>query len=336
MSKRNDTLVDIGRRELAFDGHAVQSILPAFFADDYPKLITLLNSYYEFEDRDGSAGKLVHELFFSRDITQTDLKLLSFIEDELLLGQSYFEGFADKRAAAKYSSSLYRSKGTKYSIEQFFRTFFGVDPEIIYTKENVFKVGDDQSTIGIENQRYLTDNKLYQTFALLVKTDIAFNDWKEPYKLFTHPAGMYVGSEVQIVSVVTDTLTAPLVVVEPPPPLAVHSTASFGDFAIMDITALVDDLYTDSAGVLSRINAELTSIEDFSLEQIQTINNQYSSLREAQTATSPTFDDSDASETNGMDLSNNFSFETLDQDRHQWWSSDSAQYVKSFGIPINY
>ena len=172
MSKRNDTLVDIGRRELAFDGHAVQSILPAFFADDYPKLITLLNYYYEFEDRDESAGKLVHELFFSRDITQTDLKLLSFIEDELLLGQSYFEGFADKRAAAKYSSSLYRSKGTKYSIEQFFRTFFGVDPEIIYTKENVFKVGDDQSTIGIENQRYLTDNKLYQTFALLVKTDI--------------------------------------------------------------------------------------------------------------------------------------------------------------------
>ena len=230
MSKRNDTLVDIGRRELAFDGHAVQSILPAFFADDYPKLITLLNYYYEFEDRDESAGKLVHELFFSRDITQTDLKLLSFIEDELLLGQSYFEGFADKRAAAKYSSSLYRSKGTKYSIEQFFRTFFGVDPEIIYTKENVFKVGDDQSTIGIENQRYLTDNKLYQTFALLVKTDIAFNDWKEPYKLFTHPAGMYVGSEVQIVSVVTDTLTAPLVVVEPPPPIAVHSTASLGDF----------------------------------------------------------------------------------------------------------
>ena len=66
----------------------------------------------------------------------------------------------------KYSNTLYRSKGTKYSIQQFFRTFFGIDPEIIYTKKNVFKVGETDSFIGDQSQRFLTNDKLYQTFAI--------------------------------------------------------------------------------------------------------------------------------------------------------------------------
>ena len=331
-SSTDVTLSDLNRRELAFIDHQVEGVLPQFFSTEYPKLISLLNEYYEFNKTDQAPTKLIHDLFYSRDITQTDLELLSYIEDELLLGQSYFEGFTDKRAAAKYSNQLYRSKGTKFSIEQFFRTFFDVDPQIIYTKENIFKVGEGGSEIGFNSQKYLTNDKLYQTFALLIKTDVSSNEWIEPYKLFAHPAGMYVGSEVQIVSAVEDALTAPLVVPSPPPPIVIEAAASFGEFAHMDITAIVDDLYTDSAGVYSRINAELTNVDAFSLQQIQTIENQYSSLREAQIASSPTFDDSDEFETNGMDFSNNSAFETLDQDKHQWWSADSDQYLKSFTL----
>ena len=328
----NDTLRDINRREISFGETKIEEILPDFFKREYPKLITLLKEYYGFESSDEAPTKLVSELFYSRDITQTDLELLSYIEDELLLGQSYFEGFTDKRAAAKYSNTLYRSKGTKYSIQQFFRTFFGIDPDVIYTKEQVFKVGETESQIGFNSQKFITDNRLYQTFAILVKSEIAFNEWREPYKLFTHPAGMFIGSEVQIVSNVTDELTAPLVIPAPVPPIVVENTGLFGDQHSTDITALVDDLYSDSDGVLSRINAELTDIRQFSLRDIQTIENQYSSLREAQTATSPTFDDSDEFQTNGMDLSNNFKFETIDQEKHIWYSADSDQYIKSFTL----
>lgn len=328
----DETLIDLNRRELTFSKHDVEKVLPDFFRVTYPKLLTLLKEYYEFEDGAESPSRLIHDLFNSRDITQTDLELLSYIEDELLLGQAYFEGFTDKRAAAKYSSTLYRSKGTKYSIQQFFRTFFGIDPDVIYTKEQVFKVGELDSKIGFNSQKFITDNKLYQTFAILVKSELAFNEWKETYKLFTHPAGMFIGSEVQIVSNVTDTLTAPTVIAGDLPEFVVENTASFGDTGVLDITALVDDYYTDSAGVLSRINVELTNLNTFSAEQIDTINNQYSSLREAQLASSPTFDDSDEVGTNGMDLSNNFSFETLDQDKHEFWSADSDQYIKSFTL----
>lgn len=330
--KSDDTLKDLNRRDISFSEYKIDEVLPDFFKSEYPKLLTLLEEYYHFEDGDEAPSRLVNELFNSRDITQTDLQLLSYIEDELLLGQSYFEGFSDKRAAAKYSSTLYRSKGTKYSIQQFFRTFFGIDPDVIYTKENVFKVGEDDSRIGLESQKFITDNKLYQTFAILVKSEISFNEWREPYKLFTHPAGMFIGSEVQIVSEVTDTLTAPNVIPADPPPIVVEAAASFGQNAVTDLTALVDDLYTDSDGVLSRINATLATLEEFSIQTIETINNQYSSLREAQLASSPTFDDSDEVGTNGMDLSNDLFFETIDQDKHQFWSADSDQYIKSFTL----
>ena len=318
------TLNDLDRRELSVRKYHVKEILPEFFREEYPKLITLLDQYYEFEESSESPSRLIDELYKSRDITQTDLSLLSFIEDELLLGQSFFEGFQDKRAASKYSNTLFRSKGTKYSIQQFFRTFFGVDPDVVYTKNNVFNVGDH---IGSESQKFITNNKLYQKHAILIKIGIGESTWRDAYKLFVHPAGTFLGSEIQIVSSVLDSIIAPDVTIEPPPPFAVHSQASFATFASIDNTSLVDDVGTDSDGILSRIRPEIVSMSfdgtsGVTLEQIQ---DQYGNLREAQIASSPTFDDS------SIDLSNEFTFETLDQDRHVFYSSDSDQYLLNLG-----
>lgn len=335
MTKHDDTLKDLNRRDIAFPEYKVNEVIPEFFQTEYPKLVTLLNKYYDFEDSDQSPSRLINELFYSRDITQTDLTLLSYIEDELLLGEQYFEGFANKREAAKFSNQLYKSKGTKYGIEQFFRMFFGIDPDVVYTKNQVFKVGGggdyakverdallDQgveaygqldsdgartrfqnyiadnytptSKIGPQSDRYITNNKLYQTFAINVKAPIPLADWIEEYRLFAHPAGMFIGAETQIVTEATDLLTAPLVVAEDPPPIVISETALFGPIAVRsDLTTLVDDLSVDSDGILSRINVEkvnLKTLQTFSLEQV---NNQYGSLREAQIATSPTFDDTD-------------------------------------------
>jgi hypothetical protein len=323
MSRNDDiSLRDYNRRELAFPKYQVKEILPEFFRTEYPKLITLLDEYYNFENSTDSPSRLIDDLYYTRDITQNDLSLLTFIEDELLLGQNFFEGFSDKRAASKYSNVLFRSKGTKYSIQQFFRTFFGIDPDIVYTKTQVFNVGDE---IGVDSQKFITNNKLYQKHAILIKSGLEESKWKDAYKLFVHPAGTFLGSEIQIVSSVVDTLTAPTVVIEPPPPFAVHSSASFTSVATTDHTSLVNDFNTDSSGILSRIRPELANPSEFSTFTVQEINNQYGSLREAQIASSPTFDDSD------QDFSNNFSFETLDQGRHVFYSADSDQYLLNLG-----
>lgn len=371
--KQDDTLKDLNRREIAFPKDSIKEILPQFFRTEYPKLITLLDEYYHYQDDDSSPTRLINELFYNRDITQTDLDLLEYIEDELLLGQAYFEGFADKRAAAKYSNTLYRSKGTKYSIEQFFRTFFSIDPEVIYTKEQVFKLngGDDfreielealeeaskgspafpateygqldsdgartkyqtylkdnyraTSQIGFNSQKFLTNNKLFQQFAILVRSELSQSEWIQPYKLFVHPAGMFIGSEVQIISSEEDTIIAPNVVIEPPPPVAITGVVSLADTAVSDVTSLVDDFNVDSAGIKSRIRTEFFNLNKLSSKTINEINLQYSSLREAQIASSPTLDDT------SIDFSNNFDFETIDQDRHVFYSADSDQYLLNLG-----
>lgn len=371
--KQDDTLKDLNRREIAFPKDSIKEILPQFFRTEYPKLITLLDEYYHYQDDDSSPTRLINELFYNRDITQTDLDLLEYIEDELLLGQAYFEGFADKRAAAKYSNTLYRSKGTKYSIEQFFRTFFSIDPEVIYTKEQVFKLngGDDfreielealeeaskgspafpateygqldsdgartkyqtylkdnyraTSQIGFNSQKFLTNNKLFQQFAILVRSELSQSEWIQPYKLFVHPAGMFIGSEVQIISSEEDTIIAPNVVIEPPPPVAITGVVSLADTAVSDVTSLVDDFNVDSAGIKSRIRTEFFNLNKLSSKTINEINLQYSSLREAQIASSPTLDDT------SIDFSNDFAFETIDQDRHVFYSADSDQYLLNLG-----
>jgi len=74
------TLQDINRRELDVPDYKVKEVLPEFFRVTYPKLISLLDSYYEFEDTGtNSPARFLNDLFKSRDITQTDIELLSYI-----------------------------------------------------------------------------------------------------------------------------------------------------------------------------------------------------------------------------------------------------------------
>jgi len=330
MTHVDRTLRDLGRRELNLREYLVDGVLSDYIVENFPNFTNFLKKYYSFEQgeyyQDPSPSRLLDELFKTRDITQSDITLLSFIEDELLLGQSYFDGFPDKREAAKYSNTLYRSKGTKYSIQQFFRTFFQIDPDIVYTKEQVFIVGD--SRIGAESQRFLTDDKLYQQFAILIKSELPLETWRETYKLFTHPAGMYLGSEVQIVGVFDlDLQNQPDPGLQDIPEFIIDGFASVGITASDHSTALFDMRTGDSDGDIelfrttlgtpgtypNKSGNELKDYENFTLQQVD---NQYSSIGELLEPNSPTLDDDDdVGGINGFDIS---STETIDQERFDW------------------
>jgi len=332
---------DLNRRALSLREYVVEDVLPDHIVQEYPKLVSFLKAYYEHEDHQNSVSRLIDELFITRDISQTDTELLKFIEDELLLGQSYFEGFPDKRAAAKYSNTLYQSKGTKFSIQQFFRTFFNADPDIIYTKEQVFKVGESQ--IGPDSQRFLTDDKLYQTFAILIKSGLPISTWRAVYKLFVHPAGMYLGSEVQIVADVLfdfENQRGPGELEIPTPVL--QGVATIGITANNQMTALFDMRTGDSAGDVELFRASLGSqstypnpggndINDLENITLGETHRLYSSIGEYLEPNSPTLDEEDSGDTFGFDLS---STETIDQDKFTWietpisfTDSDSTVYT---------
>lgn len=323
---RDYTLKDNFRRDYVYtDHHKVAQVLPDHFKTEYPKLVKLLEYYNQFEDSDQSPARLVHDVITARDITATDLKLLTFLEDELLLGQSYFEGFSNKRAAAKYSNTLYRSKGTLYSIQQFFRTFFNITPEVRYTKEDRFIVGEDNSRIGPESQKFLTDDKLYQVFAILIKADIPVTQWREAYKLFVHPAGMYFGGQVLLEgtgSLAFDTMPDFVKAVIDP---VVQGEASLG--TALQITDLTGEVDSDGRGTYGKLRIDLPgAVEEIQNLTLAEIDRHYDSISELIGTNSPTFDEDSA----GTDYrvprfsSNRSVFDTMDEVNYTYYDSDSA------------
>jgi hypothetical protein len=232
------TLSDIGRRELDFTGNQIAEALPEWFREDNPKLITLFEKYYENLDSDGHFGHQLHTIPTLRDISQTAKTNITFIEDELLLGQNYVEGILDNRTGAELSNNFYRSKGTKFGIERFFKMFFGEVPEIIYGKDLVMKVGNN---IGPESGLRITDPTIYQFWGILIKSGISSSDWLQLYKLFAHPAGMYVGAEVAISTANADISFdfMPISVAEDEVAAQFVSSASASPFAFQNLSGII-------------------------------------------------------------------------------------------------
>ena len=318
---RDYTLRDNFRRDYTFtDNHQVEQVLPDYFKTEYPKLIKLLEAYNQFEDSDQSPARLVHDVLTARDITASDLSLLSFLEDELLLGQSYFEGFQNKRSAAKYSNTLYRSKGTLYSIQQFFRTFFGVTPDVRYTKEDRFIVGENDSRIGPESQKFLTDDKLYQVFAILIKADIPVSVWREAYKLFVHPAGMYFGGQVLLEGTTTMALSAPDYIKSINNPV-VQGTADLGlGLLTTDLTGEID---SDGTKLRIDLPGRVESMQNVPLSEID---GYYDNISDFIDTNSPTMDADSAvgdARTPRADMDRDV-FDTMDQVKYTYYDSDSA------------
>lgn len=263
------TLSDIGRRELDFTGNLIAEALPEWFREDNPKLITLLEKYYDDLDASGNFGNQIKTIPTLRDIPQTAKANLTYIEDELLLGQNYIEGALDQRTAAGLSNNFYRSKGTKFGIERFFKMFFGETPEIVYGKDLVFKVG---SEIGPGTELRITDPTIYQFWGILIKLGIASSEWLDLYKLFAHPAGMFVGAEVQIATKNADISfdLMPISVEEADPDAQYVSLASAAPTALQDLSGIVGvtskpyDSDGSTPGGAYRIDFNRISVTDFS------------------------------------------------------------------------
>lgn len=317
------TLKNLKRDYITLVDHPVDNILPTHFAEDYPALSVFLKKYYDYLDQANTSENVIHDLYNTHDITSMDDDLLQYLEYQFLVGRGNFKGFTNARTVLKTTSSLYRSKGSKFSLEQFFRMFFGVEAEVVYTKENVFIV--DDSKIGAESLRYIIDNKLYQTFALLIKTSIAFADWKELYKLFVHPAGMYVGGQVQIVSPAQ-------VIVDPCMPEVLPDEDQ--DVAVISVASLFSSAtpaYNDMTGIVhldgdSEFRIGLNNTVDLYQQlPIEHMDAQYTDITEVMIATSPTMDnDSDVGEYGTIGMSN--TIETMDQDHYLIYDS-ADQYI---------
>jgi hypothetical protein len=222
--------------------------------------------------------------------------------------------------------------------------FFEVDIDLEYTKEQVFKIGEAESEIGPESQKFITNAELFQQFALRITSELPFKRWQRPYKLFVHPAGMFIGSAVRLEGIVDNPLSAPISLVDSDVGQVdvVGATAfNFDEVTqfLPEITGIARDS-GDSDGIFKRViidDSFFTSLQTTTLEDIQ---KQYSTLRAAELRTSPTFDaDSNGAGTATsnfeIDFSNDFSSETMDQERFEFFSADSDVYYSKLSNPAH-
>jgi hypothetical protein len=242
------TLKDFNRLPINLHRSSVKEVLPEYFVEEYPTLISFLETYYESLNNNGEFGDLIQDLYTIRDVEDNSLAQLEklLIEFALGVGVRYFN---NPREIIRNFAKFYRVKGSKYSAEGFFRSFFLTDAQIHYPKNDLFFLNDSASEIGVDGQKVMQDGGLYQLLSHLVRTDVGLPEWRELYKKFVHPAGFHLACEVVIQSPGKLFETPAVPVAFDLPEYILHSAASIssnflydslGDRPVADTLQLVD------------------------------------------------------------------------------------------------
>ena len=289
MKQRTETYFN--RKSIDFRTSKVNQVLPDYFAEDYPNLIKFLEYYYEFMDSDGthSFNSDIRELMRAKDIESTSLDLLDNLFKEIGLGtsQAYF---TNPRQEATLFAKFFRVKGSLYSAEGFFRSFFDEEVEISYPKNDIFKVGT--SKIGAQSLKFLTNNSRYQIYSILIKASQTVSKWSELYKQFAHPAGWYFEGEVSLEGLgdLIESDGMPL-----PGPLdnllPIVSSASTTNAPFTSMSALYADA-GDSDSIDERL--DLNAIIDlYDHATVEELNRTFANIKDTSDLQSRTMDDSD-------------------------------------------
>ena len=304
-------LDDKNRRDVTLTTSKTGEVLPAFYEQENPKLISLLDTYYDFLDSDGrqAFSDQIKEIHHARDIAQTNVTFLDELIKEIGNGLQSSSFFQKPRLMATLLASFYRSKGTLVSTEGFFRGFFNEEVTVEYPKNNMFIVGE--SEIGFDSQKFIQDNGVFQIFSILLKVGLSTVDYEALYKKFVHPAGFHFAGEVASTNELNLSLTASG---QNPLDSAVALSVLSSQVAFEPIvfshetTALIDSGGVDDAFRVN-VNQLVSRYANDPNVTAGSLGGYYSSVVELLTPNSFTFDDS---ATVSPDIS--MTFETMDND----------------------
>lgn len=300
------------RRPKNFLNRKVREALPEYFVDEYPKLVTFLEKYYEDLDSDSqtSFGNEVRQLYSLRDIGETTQ--LNSLISEIASGLPNGDNFTDPRISARRIAELQRNKGTKFAIQEFFRMFFQEAIDVEFPKKDLFVVGE--SKLGPESLKRIQNGQLYQIFSVLIKTGLSTNAWSELYKKFIHPAGFFFGAQITSDTEASAGIGAmPIVVLDSSVGPSITSEASIIAIApFAQLTALIDSDQNGTDDFRVGLDQLVSVYQTLTPTQIDKF---YSSVSELIGPNSFKFDDSDIGDSAGTarpDFS--LSTETMDNE----------------------
>lgn len=118
----------------------VKNVLPEFVREDFPQFVTFLDKYYEWMDQVGNPSQLllnnnVVDIDQATDSTikQWAAQLAVDVPETVLI---------DKKTLYKNLKNLYETKGSKQSIQMFFRFLYGEEVTVEYPQEQILVPSD--------------------------------------------------------------------------------------------------------------------------------------------------------------------------------------------------
>lgn len=316
--------IDKNRRDPTLFTSKVDQVLPEFFQEDNPILVSFLEEYYKSLDSDSGTinfSDKIRNVFAARDIAETDQAFLDELITEIGAGTLKASSFfAQPRLMARLLSRFYQAKGTRNGAEGFFRGFFNEEIEVEFPKEQLFIVAE--SPIGFDSQKFIIDNGVFQILSILIRSGLSVTDYEQLYKKFVHPAGFHFAGEVRL----TDQANFATAVQGLDPLATLETSAVFLSQASLDTNTLFGEhtgLQDSSDGTPIRIDFRQANLAYYTTDSDFTAQNMIDYYDDIKTLLDPNSFTLDDSANIGRPLLS-MTFETMDNDRFTRQSSDSS------------
>ena len=198
-------------RPLNHERDKVRELVPQFLRDTSANLISFMEEYYDYLNRDGFASYELAHIIDENDIDVTSEKYLDAIQGEIakVVPNS---NVIDRNTLYKRIVHYYRIKGTPESVSAFFQLMFDSAVDVYYPGDNLLKLSagtyDSTSASYTANGGFLSgldkiqDSDFWQDFSYRINTDIELSKWENAFRRLAHPAGMKFFAMIAITAIV--------------------------------------------------------------------------------------------------------------------------------------
>lgn len=139
----------------------IEKQFPEFYREEGQNFIAFMKAYYEWLEQPENSGYKTKHLLQWADVDSTIDQFILYFKEKYLKNIQ-FNTESNKKLLIKNATDLYRTKGTERSIDLFFKLVYGVDAEVQYPSERIFKLSDgDWETPYYLEITYSTENINY-------------------------------------------------------------------------------------------------------------------------------------------------------------------------------
>ena len=188
----------------------VRELVPQYLRDSAANLISFMEEYYGYLNREGYASYEINHIIDENDIDVTSEKYLDAIQGEIakIVPNS---NVIDRNILYKRIIHYYRIKGTPESVSVFFQIMFDSLADVYYPGDNLLKLSagtySEDSSDYTKSSGFLSgndkiqDSDFWQDFSYQIRTTVEASKWENSFSRLVHPAGMKFFALVSIASI---------------------------------------------------------------------------------------------------------------------------------------